>query len=110
MAKPRPLRRLQRARTLAAMALDPSRRAFLLPGARRVTADGEPAPLLARVEPSCLALNRVECRLCGERCDAGAIRFPPRRGGVAMPVIDGARCTGCGDCLPACPAQALKLA
>jgi ferredoxin-type protein NapF len=51
----------------------------------------------------------VECRLCGEACDAGAIRFPPRLGGVAAPVIDHDRCTGCGDCLPLCPPSALKL-
>jgi ferredoxin-type protein NapF len=48
--------------------------------------------------------------LCGEACDAGAIRFPPRLGGVAAPVVDTTRCTGCGDCLPLCPPQALRLA
>lgn len=88
---------------------DPRRRAFLLPGSRRVGADGQPAPPVARVAPSCLALQGVECRLCGDACDSGAIRFPPRLGGVARPVIDEARCTGCGDCLPPCPVAALAL-
>ena len=92
------------------MAIDPARRSFLLPGSRRVTADGAPAPLLARVQASCLAQRGVECRLCGEHCDAGAIRFPPRLGGVAAPVVDDQRCTGCGDCLPVCPSGALRLA
>ena len=90
--------------------LDPSRRSFLLPGSRRVTADGQPAPLRAQVGPECLATQGVECRLCGECCDASAIRFPPRLGGVAQPLIDAARCTGCGDCLPLCPPGALRLA
>lgn len=90
--------------------IDPRRRSFLMPLARRVTADGQPAPLRAVVGPACLAEQRVECRLCGEACDAGAIRFPPRMGGVAAPVVDAARCTGCGDCLPLCPTQALRLA
>ena len=89
--------------------LDPSRRSFLLPGSRRVTATGEAAPLHALKGPACLADRGVECRLCGEACDAGAIRFPPRLGGVAAPVIDHDRCTGCGDCLPLCPPSALKL-
>ena len=91
------------------MAIDPSRRSFLMPGARRVRPDGSPAPLLAQVRDSCLALGGVECRLCGEHCDAGAIRFPPRLGGVAVPLVDPERCNGCGDCLAVCPSGALKL-
>lgn len=92
------------------MSIDPARRSFLLPGARRVAADGRPAPLRAQVGAGCLALARVECRLCGEHCDAAAIRFLPRLGGVAVPVVDPARCSGCGDCLPVCPRAALQLA
>jgi ferredoxin-type protein NapF len=90
--------------------IDPSRRSFLMPGSRRVTAEGQPALLKAEVGPSCLAQTGVDCRLCGEHCEAGAIRFPPRLGGAAVPVIDAARCTGCGDCLPLCPPGALRLA
>lgn len=90
-------------------AIDPSRRSFLLPGSRRVAADGRPAAQRAEVGPGCLAAQRVECRLCGEGCDSGAIRYPPRLGGVAWPVIDPARCTGCGECLALCPPGALRL-
>lgn len=88
---------------------DPRRRHFLMPGSRRIGTDGRPAPRVAQVAAGCLALGGIECRLCGERCDAGAIRFAPRPGGVAAPLIDPSRCSGCGDCLPVCPSAALKL-
>lgn len=95
---------------MSAERIDPKRRSFLLPGSRRVGVDGQPAAQVALVGPGCLAEQRVECRLCGDGCDAGAIRFPPRLGGVSAPVVDAARCTGCGDCLPLCPPGALRLA
>jgi len=28
---------------------------------------------------------------------------------VWLPVIDGERCTGCGDCVAVCPAEALEM-
>lgn len=89
--------------------LDPRRRAFLLPGAPRVLADGRAAPLRVQVGPGCLAEQRVACRLCGDGCTVDAIRFRPRLGAEPLPGIDDSRCTGCGDCLPLCPVQALKL-
>lgn len=89
---------------MSSASIDQGRRSFLLPG------QGKPRVAnVAMVGPACLAEQGVECRLCGEGCDAGAIRFPPRRGGVAAPVIDGTRCTACGDCLALCPSGALKL-
>jgi len=89
--------------------IDPRRRAFLLPGARRVASDGTPAARTLHIAPSCMAQQGTECRVCGEACDAGAICFPPRRGGVAVPVLMLERCNGCGDCLAPCPTQALTL-
>jgi electron transport complex protein RnfB len=41
---------------------------------------------------------------CVQACGEGAIRMD--RG---LPAIDGSRCTGCGNCLPACPRSLLSL-
>lgn len=60
------------------------------------------------ITDACLARQRIECRVCGERCDEGAIRFRPTLGGVAQPELLAERCTGCGDCLQACPTGALQ--
>jgi ferredoxin-type protein NapF len=57
----------------------------------------------------CLARQRIDCRVCGDACDARALRFPPRAGGPPEPVLDPDRCTRCGQCVPVCPVQALKL-
>lgn len=57
---------------------------------------------------SCLAQRKVECRICGEICDHGAIRFRPALGGIAQPSLDSERCTGCGACVSPCPTQAIS--
>lgn len=67
-----------------------------------------PWNLVAAIDDSCLARQDVVCRSCGEHCDAGAIRFPPRAGGVAQPVLSDA-CTGCGECLPVCPTRSISI-
>jgi len=64
-------------------------------------------PWRVRATSACLARCSIECRLCGESCGTGAIRFRPQPGGPARPHIDTGRCTGCGDCLQACPVAAL---
>jgi ferredoxin-type protein NapF len=69
-----------------------------------------PWSLKASIGAACLALQRIECRVCGERCDARAIRFRPTLGGVAQPVLDAAACTGCGDCVAPCPTRAITVA
>jgi ferredoxin-type protein NapF len=61
------------------------------------------------VAASCLARQGVLCRTCADVCPEGAIRFPPLLGRVAQPMPDIVRCTGCGDCVSACPADALHL-
>lgn len=73
-------------------------------------ADAAPWDIRADINDDCLAKHQVECRVCGEMCDAGAIRFPPRLGGVAVPVFDGERCTGCGACVAPCPVSAIRVA
>jgi len=66
------------------------------------------APGRAQIGPACLARRGIECRICGEACTAGAIRFSPQPGGAARPRIDAARCNGCGQCLPGCPVSAIQ--
>ncbi len=60
------------------------------------------------ISATCLPQRGVECRICGEACDARAIRFTPRRGCVALPEVDAAACTGCGACLAPCPVGAIS--
>ena len=57
----------------------------------------------------CLALQGVECRSCGDQCEPRAIRFRPRVGAVARPQLDMDDCNGCGACISACPASALRI-
>lgn len=78
-------------------------------GSSALQAQEPPWRLQLVIGEDCLPKQQVVCRTCAEMCDAGAIRFPPRLGGVAEPVVDADRCTGCGDCLSPCPTQALQL-
>lgn len=75
-------------------------------------ADTHPAaPKLAVIGPDCIAYaQNVVCRSCGDACGVVAIRFSPRVGGAAYPVVLAERCTGCGECAPTCPASAITLA
>lgn len=68
-----------------------------------------PWHVLARIGGGCIAQDGVECRVCGECCDAGAIRFRPRAGGVALPELDAGACSGCGACISTCPTQAISM-
>jgi ferredoxin-type protein NapF len=61
------------------------------------------------ITSSCLAQRQVECRVCGEVCEHAAIRFRPQLGRVAQPVASVDACTGCGECVARCPAQAIDL-
>ncbi|MBI4740472.1 MAG: ferredoxin-type protein NapF [Betaproteobacteria bacterium] len=72
--------------------------------------DGQiPWAVCASIGEHCLALQRVECRVCGEQCEAGAISFRPQAGGVAWPLVENARCTGCGACVASCPTRAVSV-
>ena len=63
----------------------------------------------AAIGRSCLAANGVVCRTCGDHCDARAIRFRLAVGGRSHPLVDAARCNGCGACVGVCPAQAVTM-
>ncbi len=84
---------------------------------RRVCAPGAlqgdaPLPAFAwraHIESSCLAHLGVECRICGDACDARALRFVPMHGSVAQPQLQPSSCTGCGACVSVCPAGAMAL-
>ena len=60
------------------------------------------------IADSCLAVRKVECRVCGEACDVSAIRFRPRIGGVPLPEVDNTACNGCGACIAPCPVSAVQ--
>ena len=72
-------------------------------------AAGAPASRVAAILDACLARAGVVCQACGDACPERAIRFPLRRGGPPLPVVDEDRCTGCGACAPVCPARAIRL-
>ena len=61
------------------------------------------------VSDQCLARRQVECRSCGDACDARAIRFKPAPGGIAQMQLDRAACTGCGGCVGVCPVGAVRM-
>lgn len=84
--------------------------AACVPGALfRAAGSSPPWRLRASAGESCLATRGVLCRVCGERCEAGTIRFTPTLGAWPAPVFDPEGCTGCGTCVGACPADAITL-
>lgn len=73
--------------------------------------DGDRAPwgLKADIGAGCLSVNGVDCRVCGDHCEARAIRFRPLGRGRWLPEIAGASCTGCGACVGPCPVKAISV-
>ncbi len=64
----------------------------------------------AVIGDACLPRRGVECRVCGDFCDARAIRFVPRLGGSPLPELDPEKCTACGACIAPCPTRAIRIA
>ncbi|HFD78992.1 MAG TPA: ferredoxin-type protein NapF [Gammaproteobacteria bacterium] len=58
---------------------------------------------------SCIAFRGVACRSCVDPCESRAIRMPPRPGGISVPEIDAALCSGCGACYGVCPVGAIRM-
>lgn len=79
------------------------------PDALITRAEQAPWAYKALIGPSCLPLKGVECRVCGDYCDARAIRFIPRLGGSPLAEIDPEKCTACGACVAPCPVNALTI-
>ena len=67
-----------------------------------------PWQMVATITTSCISMAGVTCRSCGDACEQQAILFKIEPKGVATPIIDQARCTGCGYCLKSCPVEAVK--
>lgn len=78
------------------------------PQAIRVVPDQAPWSYAIRIGTDCLPRQGVDCRVCGEACEIGAIRFRLRVGGAALPEVDSEACTGCGACLAPCPVSAIE--
>ncbi len=68
-----------------------------------------PWTIRARIGDGCIARRGIECRVCGEFCEADAIRFRLSAGGAALPIVDDAACTGCGACVAPCPVDAVAV-
>jgi len=66
-------------------------------------------PHVAAIGADCFARRGIVCQSCGDACPETAIRFRPRLGGPALPEIASGRCSGCGACIAACPAQAVAV-
>ncbi len=58
---------------------------------------------------NCFSERGVICRSCGEVCEMQAIRFQQVVGGVTHVLMDSESCTGCGECVAICPAQAITI-
>lgn len=64
---------------------------------------------VAAIGASCLSRMGIFCQSCGEACPEDAIRFEQKPGGVPVPTLAEAACTGCGACIAVCPASAIEV-
>jgi len=64
---------------------------------------------VALIGDGCLAEAGIVCSSCGETCSDSAIRFRPRIGLPPQAIVNEQACTGCGECVAACPGEAITL-
>jgi ferredoxin-type protein NapF len=64
---------------------------------------------VAVIGDGCLAEAGIVCRSCGDCCPESAIRFRPRIGLPPQALVNESACTGCGECVGACPGEAITL-
>lgn len=85
---------------------DLKRRSFLL---GRFADTHQPAgPSVAVIGQSCFARHGIACMSCRDACPTGAVRFELALGGACPRIMTDA-CTGCGDCIQSCPADAIQI-
>ena len=65
--------------------------------------------VFAIINDGCLAEAGIVCRSCGDACAVSAIRFQARIGLPPQAIVKEPTCTGCGDCVAACPGDAITL-
>ncbi|MGO4222973.1 ferredoxin-type protein NapF [Lysobacter sp. TAF61] len=63
---------------------------------------------LAVAGDACLPRHGVVCSSCRDACPERAIAFPLSTS-VPTPVVDAARCNGCGACVGVCPVEAMAI-
>ena len=64
---------------------------------------------VAVINDCCFADAGIVCRSCGDACSVSAIRFRPRIGLPPQATVSEQVCTGCGECVGACPGEAFTL-
>ncbi|MCU7875840.1 MAG: ferredoxin-type protein NapF [Candidatus Thiodiazotropha sp. (ex Lucinoma borealis)] len=68
-----------------------------------------PWALDVTIDGSCLSINGVVCRSCGDICEESAIRFKLETGGRSTPLLDQLSCSGCGECVSVCPSHSITI-
>ena len=68
------------------------------------------SPSIAVIGPGCLNQAGTICEACRDVCATRAIRAIPRLRQAPIVAVREADCTGCGDCVSACPVSAITLA